>query len=242
MNQNHWVSSQFTMLELMSISKSDWEQIHQNLLVMNFTKVDASTPTTSASIEVDNNNKDALSQISEEPPCDANEIAYCLSIYGQWCERNRNTIKGKPGCKALLNNLRLFAEVFNLIPAPHHCPPPPLTCSCLHQDKAPPCSHPHTEDALPPPPCLHPHRNDEDIPMEPPAPTCAFSEAASQTPAPFLEVSHPPPAPAAAASTPPAGPCGHASYTGTAAKNLNPAAPLFVHGPPHAPAAPPAQA
>ncbi|KAF9440714.1 hypothetical protein P691DRAFT_781586 [Macrolepiota fuliginosa MF-IS2] len=68
-------------------------------------------------------------------------------------------------------------------------------------------------------------------------------EAASQTPAPSLEASTPPPPPAAAASIPPASPRGCASYAGTAAKNLNPAAPPFVHGPPHAPAAqPPAQA
>ncbi|KAF9439966.1 hypothetical protein P691DRAFT_768525 [Macrolepiota fuliginosa MF-IS2] len=98
------------------------------------------------------------------------------------------------------------------------------------------------------PPCCCPHRDDEDIPMEPPAPTHVFSEAASQTPAPSHEASTPPPPlttvatlPAAAASIPPAGPCGQASYAGTAARNLNPAAPPFMHGPPHAPAAiPPA--
>ncbi|KAF9440430.1 hypothetical protein P691DRAFT_767771 [Macrolepiota fuliginosa MF-IS2] len=53
----------------------------------------------------------------------------------------------------------------------------------------------------------------------------------------------PPPLPTAAASIPSAGPHGHASYAGAAAKNLNPAAPPFVHGPPRAPVAqPPAQA
>ncbi|KAF9440141.1 hypothetical protein P691DRAFT_768208 [Macrolepiota fuliginosa MF-IS2] len=79
--------------------------------------------------------------------------------------------------------------------------------------------------------------------MEPPAPTRAFSEAALQTPAPFHEASMPPPPPAAAASIPPASPCGCASYTGAAARNLNPAAPPFVRGPPCAPVAqPPAQA
>ncbi|KAF9439967.1 hypothetical protein P691DRAFT_768523 [Macrolepiota fuliginosa MF-IS2] len=45
--------------------------------------------------------------------------------------------------------------------------------------------------------------------------------------------------PAAAASIPPAGPRGHASYAGAAAKNLNPAAPPFVRGPPCAPAVQP---
>ncbi|KAF9440013.1 hypothetical protein P691DRAFT_768438 [Macrolepiota fuliginosa MF-IS2] len=90
---------------------------------------------------------------------------------------------------------------------------------------------------------------DNDIPMEPIAPTHAFSEAASQTPAPSLKASMPPPlpttvaiSPAAVASIPPSSPHGHASYAGTAAKNLNPAAPPFVHGPPHAPVQPPAQA
>ncbi|KAF9442555.1 hypothetical protein P691DRAFT_765099 [Macrolepiota fuliginosa MF-IS2] len=91
-----------------------------------------------------------------------------------------------------------------------------------------------------------------DIPMEPPAPTCAFSKAASQTPAPIHMVDTPPPPPtipaavatlpAAAASIPPASPHGHASYAGAVANNLNPAAPPFVHGPPHAPVPTPAQA
>ncbi|KAF9439816.1 hypothetical protein P691DRAFT_768811 [Macrolepiota fuliginosa MF-IS2] len=88
-----------------------------------------------------------------------------------------------------------------------------------------------------------------DIPMEPITPTCAFSRAASQTPAPSHEDSTPPPppavvatSPAAAASILPASPHGRTSYAGTVAKNLNPAAPPFMHGPPHAPVAPPAQA
>ncbi|KAF9449466.1 hypothetical protein P691DRAFT_791106 [Macrolepiota fuliginosa MF-IS2] len=37
----------------------------------------------------------------------------------------------------------------------------------------------------PPPPCTQPHSNEEDIHMEPPAPTHVFSEAATQTPAPL---------------------------------------------------------
>ncbi|KAF9442518.1 hypothetical protein P691DRAFT_789329 [Macrolepiota fuliginosa MF-IS2] len=73
-------------------------------------------------------------------------------------------------------------------------------------------------------------------------------EAALQTPAPSHKATTPPPStvvatlPAAAASNPPASPHGHASYAGTAARNLNPAAPPFVHGPPCAPVQPPAQA
>ncbi|KAF9441499.1 hypothetical protein P691DRAFT_766209 [Macrolepiota fuliginosa MF-IS2] len=47
--------------------------------------------------------------------------------------------------------------------------------------------------------------------------------------------------PAVAASSTPASPCGQPSYTGTAARNLDPAAPPFVCGPPRAPAATPAQ-
>ncbi|KAF9442421.1 hypothetical protein P691DRAFT_789474 [Macrolepiota fuliginosa MF-IS2] len=69
------------------------------------------------------------------------------------------------------------------------------------------------------------------------------SEAASQTPAPSHEASRPPPSSAAVASIPPTGPHACASYAGTAAKNLNPAAPPFMCGPPHVPVAqPPAQA
>ncbi|KAF9441350.1 hypothetical protein P691DRAFT_766393 [Macrolepiota fuliginosa MF-IS2] len=123
--------------------------------------------------------------------------------------------------------------MFSLIPAPHCCPIPP-PCIHPHQDNAPPCHHIHADDIPPPPPCIRPHCDNKDIPMEPPAPTCAFSEAASQTPAPSHEATTPPPPPAAAAtlpaaaaSSPPASPHGHASYTGTAAKNLNPAAPPF---------------
>ncbi|KAF9439379.1 hypothetical protein P691DRAFT_769979 [Macrolepiota fuliginosa MF-IS2] len=85
--------------------------------------------------------------------------------------------------------------------------------------------------------------------MEPIAPTHAFSEAAAQTPAPHEATMPPPPpttaatSPAAVASIPPAGPHGRASYAGAVAKNLNPAAPPFVCGPPCAPVAqPPAQA
>ncbi|KAF9441690.1 hypothetical protein P691DRAFT_765996 [Macrolepiota fuliginosa MF-IS2] len=77
--------------------------------------------------------------------------------------------------------------------------------------------------------------------MEPSAPTCAFSKAALQTPAPSHEASTPPPPPTAAASSASAGPCGQPSYAGAVAKNLNTAAPPFMHGPPHAPAAIPAQ-
>ncbi|KAF9441038.1 hypothetical protein P691DRAFT_766853 [Macrolepiota fuliginosa MF-IS2] len=40
----------------------------------------------------------------------------------------------------------------------------------------------------PPPPCSRPHLDKEDIHMEPPTPTCVFSEAATQTPAPLPEV------------------------------------------------------
>ncbi|KAF9442893.1 hypothetical protein P691DRAFT_764785 [Macrolepiota fuliginosa MF-IS2] len=45
----------------------------------------------------------------------------------------------------------------------------------------------------PPPPCTRPHSDEEDIHMEPPAPTCMFSEAAMQTPAPLPMVATPPP-------------------------------------------------
>ncbi|KAF9440117.1 hypothetical protein P691DRAFT_768240 [Macrolepiota fuliginosa MF-IS2] len=72
----------------------------------------------------------------------------------------------------------------------------------------------------------------------PPPPPPSF-EAASQTPAPSHEAAMPSPLPAAVASSVPTSPHGQPSYTGAAAKNLNPAAPPFVRGPPRAPAAKP---
>ncbi|KAF9441116.1 hypothetical protein P691DRAFT_766700 [Macrolepiota fuliginosa MF-IS2] len=162
--------------------------------------------------------KAADSQIDED---DIHEIINAFKIIGPWCEKFMPTIVRDDTYNKLKRLVSLIADLFNLIPGPHQCPTPPS----------------------PPPPCSRPHRDNEDIPMEPPAPARVFSEAASQTPAPSHEVSTPPPPPAAAASIPSAGPRGHASYAGAAAKNLNPAAPPFVRGPPCAPAAqPPAQA
>ncbi|KAF9442072.1 hypothetical protein P691DRAFT_765610 [Macrolepiota fuliginosa MF-IS2] len=209
-----------------------------NLINMGFSPVQP-TLSPSTPIEVDNNNDDTL-EFEELSP--TGELTNAIAAFGLWFEDNNIADNEHP---SLVDNIRHLAMMFSLIPVPYHCSP----CVHLHQDDTPPCHHPHAEDIPSPPPCLRPHWDNEDIPMEPPAPTCAFSEAASQTPAPSHEVTMPPPPPttaailsAAAASIPPAGPHGHASCTGAAAKNLNPAAPLFVHGPPHAPVQPLAQA
>ncbi|KAF9441439.1 hypothetical protein P691DRAFT_766288 [Macrolepiota fuliginosa MF-IS2] len=200
---------------------------------MNFTEVDALTLNNSTSIEIDNNNN-ALSYKELSP---AEELTNAITAFGQWF-KNNNIRDDK--CPRLIDNIRYLAMMFSLIPAPHHCPNPP-PCICPHQDDALPCHCLHADDIPPPPMCTCPHHDNEDTPMEPPAPTCAFSEAASQTPAPSHKASMPPPPPTAVASSPSAGPCGQPSYAGTAAKNLNPAAPPFMRGPPHTPAAIPAQ-
>ncbi|KAF9439735.1 hypothetical protein P691DRAFT_769017 [Macrolepiota fuliginosa MF-IS2] len=198
---------------------------------MNFTE--AGTPTQDNSTAIEINNNDNVLSYKELSPME--ELTNTIATFGQWFESNN--IKDNK-CPGLTNNIRQLTMMFSLIPAPHRCPTPP-PCICPHQADAPPCNRLHADDIPIPPPCTQPHCNNEDIPMEPTAPTHAFSEAASQTPASSHEVSMPPPPPAAMASIPPAGPHGCASYAGAAARNLNPAAPPFVCGPPHAPAAQP---
>ncbi|KAF9440248.1 hypothetical protein P691DRAFT_782865 [Macrolepiota fuliginosa MF-IS2] len=242
MDQNCQITSQFTANEVTTIAGHNWEQVFMDLLKMNFMKVDDSALIADASIEVDTN-EDAVYNEELSP---AEDLTNSIAAFGQWFKSNNIPDSQCPG---LINNIRCLAMMFSLIPAPHHCPIP-LPCTCLHQADAPPCSHLHAEDIPAPPPCDHLHRDDEDTPMELPAPTCTFSEAASQTPAPSHEATTPPPPlaaaatlPAAVASIPPASPHGHASYASAAVKNLNPAAPPFVRGPPCAPVAtPPAQA
>ncbi|KAF9440146.1 hypothetical protein P691DRAFT_768206 [Macrolepiota fuliginosa MF-IS2] len=265
MNQNLQVLSQFTWADLMAICPNAGKcvQVYEDLLTMNFTLVGDHASHGNHNQESDT----IISDIKEkEEEIDVNTVAYCLSIHGQWCEKNRYIIESDEECNTLINNLRLFAELFGAIPAPHKCPPPPpcphalgLTRMMLYSIGAlcqPPCVHvctkmiPHharifTLKMPPPLPCLLPHQSNDDTSMELTAPTCAFSEAASQTPAPIHVVDMPPPPPsipAAAAPIPKPGPKPRPSYASAAAKNLNPAAPPFVRGPPHAPVAPPAQA
>ncbi|KAF9441695.1 hypothetical protein P691DRAFT_765998 [Macrolepiota fuliginosa MF-IS2] len=180
MNQNHYIMSQFTTTEIMLIAKYDWE------------------PNTTAVKDIKvNKNDDALEEMTP-----AEDLTNSIAVFGQWFKHNNIP---DDQCSGLLNNIRCLAMMFNLIPAPHQCPPPP-PCACPHQEDAPPCSRPHAEDIPPPPSCLHPHHNDEDIHMELTAPTHAFSESSTQTPAPSHEASMPPPPPAAVASIPHAGP------------------------------------
>ncbi|KAF9439612.1 hypothetical protein P691DRAFT_785757, partial [Macrolepiota fuliginosa MF-IS2] len=215
MNQNCRLASQFTAMELMSIAQSKWEQVLQDLLTMKFDKVEETSltsPTSTARIEEVAD--------SQEDDGDIQDVIDTLKVVGPWCEKHMPSLIRDNAYNELKRLAGLIANLFNLIPGPHQCPAPPP----------------------PTPPCSCPHCDDEDTPMEPPAPTRAFSEAALQTPAPSHEASMPPPPPAAAASIPPASPRGCASYAGTAAKNLNPAALPFMRGPPHAPVAqPPAQ-
>ncbi|KAF9449464.1 hypothetical protein P691DRAFT_759062 [Macrolepiota fuliginosa MF-IS2] len=185
---------------------------------MNFKKLESDTVPTAL------NNKGATSSEVDKSEGDIFEIIDTLKVVGWWCEHHLSEIIDQDNFNVWAETIRLvslLAGLFDLIPGPHQCPTPPPPCSC-------------------------PHHDNKDTPMEPTTPTCAFSEAASQTPAPSHEATMPPPPPimaatlpAAAASIPPAGPCGHASYAGAAARNLNPAAPPFMCGPPHAPAAKP---
>ncbi|KAF9447812.1 hypothetical protein P691DRAFT_760473 [Macrolepiota fuliginosa MF-IS2] len=95
----------------------------------------------------------------------------------------------------------------------------------------------------PPPPYTQPHSDEEDIHMEPPTPTCVFSEAAMQTPAPLpvLATSAPPPLPAppgaAVASSKP-GPPSRPSFAKAAVKTLCPNAPPPLHEAHHVPHSP----
>ncbi|KAF9439657.1 hypothetical protein P691DRAFT_785568 [Macrolepiota fuliginosa MF-IS2] len=223
MNQNRRLASQFTSKELTTLAPTTWEQVFIDLLNMKFTKVDEATPTIPT--DTARSDKAADAQIDED---DIYDIIDAFKIVGPWCEKYTPIIARNDAYNELKRLVGLVANLFDLIPNPHQCPAPPPT----------------------PPPCSRPHRDNEDVTMELPATKRVFSEAASQTPAPSHEATMPPPPPAAAAtslaavaSIPPAGPRGRASYAGAAAKNLNPAAPPFVRGPPRAPAAqPPAQA
>ncbi|KAF9442878.1 hypothetical protein P691DRAFT_788870 [Macrolepiota fuliginosa MF-IS2] len=202
---------------------------------MNFVQVDEAGKNidTSAPIEVDDD--EGTSVYDELSPME--ELTNSITWFGMWSQNN--TITDSNEHDNLMNNIKKLVELFKLIPAPHCCPPPPPPCAHLHQVDALPCPHLHVEDALPPPPCQCPHCDDKEIPM---IPTHVFNEAALQTLAPSHEASSPPPLPAAVASIPTDSPCGQPSYAGAVAKNLNPAAPPFVCGPPCAPVQPPAQA
>ncbi|KAF9441906.1 hypothetical protein P691DRAFT_765768 [Macrolepiota fuliginosa MF-IS2] len=223
MNQNHRATSKFRMDEYVRIVPlSERSSVMEDLMQMKF------------QIILDNEHEPTLNVPPQQEEDDAytgvdgiQDIIDAFRIVGPWCEKFAPTIERDDAYNELKRIIGLVAKLFDLIPGPHQCPVP----------------------IPPPPPCSRPHRDDEDTPMEPPAPTRVFSEAASQTPALSHEASMPPPShaaaatsPAATASIPPAGPRGRASYAGAAAKNLNPAAPPFVRGPPRAPAAqPPAQ-
>ncbi|KAF9443034.1 hypothetical protein P691DRAFT_764661 [Macrolepiota fuliginosa MF-IS2] len=223
MNQNHCMASMYKLSEYTQLVPIAWRStVMDNLMQMKFKVILEDNPNTTVPAlpqpEV------ADSQIDKD---DIHEIIDAFKIVGPWCKKFTPTIACDDTYNELKRLVGLIADLFDLIPGPHQCPTP----------------------IPPPPPCSCPHCDDEDTPMEPPAPTCVFSEAASQTPAPSHEAIMPSPlpaaaatSPAAAASTPPAGPRSHASYAGAAAKNLNPAAPPFVCGPPRAPVAkPPAQ-
>ncbi|KAF9440429.1 hypothetical protein P691DRAFT_767774 [Macrolepiota fuliginosa MF-IS2] len=209
MNQNHCIASQFLTEELEQLYPKEGVhfQIFADLTKMGFTPVKPNL-NPSAPIEVDNNNED-ISDFDELSP--AEELTNAIAAFRQWF-KNNNIADNV--CPSLIENTRHLAMMFSLIPVPHHCPIPP-PCTHPHQDDTLPCCHLHANDVPPPPPCSHSHHNDEDIPMEPTTPACAFSEAASQTPAPSHEATMPPPppaavatSPAAVASSPSASPCG----------------------------------
>ncbi|KAF9440189.1 hypothetical protein P691DRAFT_768154 [Macrolepiota fuliginosa MF-IS2] len=227
-------TDQFTTHKLMKIGGFDWSEVKDDLSRMNFSKVDESAQTNNDTIKTDNDD-DVLSYEELSP---AGELTNAIAAFGQWFRDNNIEDNEHP---KLIDNIRCLTMMFSLIPAPHQCPIPPL-CVCPHQDDTLPCRCLHTNNIPPPPPCSCLHHDNKDTPMEPSTPTCAFSKTASQTPAPSHEVTMPPPPPAAAAPSPKPGPRPRPSYAGAAVKNLNPAAPPFMHGPPHAPVAPPTQA
>ncbi|KAF9439624.1 hypothetical protein P691DRAFT_769273 [Macrolepiota fuliginosa MF-IS2] len=203
MNQDHRAASTFTIDEYSTLVPVTWRsQVMDDLLHMHFKLITPlTTSTADTPIKVDNNNKDD-SEDNELSP--AEELTNAIAAFRQWFESNNIADNVHPG---LVENIRCIAMMFSLIPVPHCCPTPP-PCICPHQADAPLCNHLHADDISTPPPCAQPHCGNEDIPMEPPAPTHAYSEAALQTPAPSHEASMPPPPPAAVASSPPAGPRG----------------------------------
>ncbi|KAF9439490.1 hypothetical protein P691DRAFT_786393, partial [Macrolepiota fuliginosa MF-IS2] len=175
MNQNHRAMSKFRMDEYVRIVPlSERSSVMEDLMQMKFQIIldDKHDPTLNVPPQQEATN----SQIDKD---DVHEIIDAFRIVGPWCEKFAPTIAHDDAYNELKRLIGLVASLFNLIPGPHQCPAPP-----------------------PPPPCSRPHRDDEDIPMEPPAPTRAFSEAASQTPAPSHEASTPPPPPAAVATSP----------------------------------------
>ncbi|KAF9442879.1 hypothetical protein P691DRAFT_764802 [Macrolepiota fuliginosa MF-IS2] len=197
MNQNCCAVSKFTINKYLRLVLVAWRsQVMDDLLQMHF-RLESSPPTqgSSAPIEVDNNNQ-GNSEIDELSPAD--KLTNAIAAFGQWFKNNNIA---DDICLGLVENIRCIAMMFSLIPAPHHCPIPP-PCTCPHQADALPCDCLHADDIPTPPPCIRPHCDNEDIPMEPPTPTCAFSEAASQTPVPSHEATTPPPPPAAVATSP----------------------------------------
>ncbi|KAF9442082.1 hypothetical protein P691DRAFT_765595 [Macrolepiota fuliginosa MF-IS2] len=135
----------------------------------------------------------------------------CPADVNEWIYHNLEKILAHGKQELIIKQVHSLADKFNLL-APSLAPSPA--------------------------PCLHPH-SDEDIPMEPLAPTCVLNEAATQTPVPVhMEAMPPPPSlpvPAAtspAASVPSAGPHGWPSYMDATAKPLHPEAPPFIryHG------------
>ncbi|KAF9439385.1 hypothetical protein P691DRAFT_769965, partial [Macrolepiota fuliginosa MF-IS2] len=223
MNQNHRAMSKFRMDEYVRlVPLSERSSVMDDFMQMKFQIIldDEHDPTPTAPPQ---------QEADDFQPDEDNvqDIINVFNVVGQWCEKYSPIIERDDAYNELKKLVSSVANFFDLIPGPHQCPVPPP----------------------PPPPCSRPHRDDEDTPMEPPAPTRVYSEAASQTPVPSHEASTPSPplaaaatSPAAAASSPSAGPRGRASYAGAAARNLNPAAPPFMRGPPRAPAAqPPAQ-
>ncbi|KAF9441070.1 hypothetical protein P691DRAFT_766792 [Macrolepiota fuliginosa MF-IS2] len=135
MNQNRQIASKFTTMELMSIARDKWEQVFMDLLAMKFKKVDEPTTASSSStvpIEVDDN----ADNISDDKLSPAEDLTNTIVYFGKWFQSNNIPNNVRSG---LINNIRHLAMMFNLIPAPHQCPPPPPPCARSHQDDAIPC-------------------------------------------------------------------------------------------------------
>ncbi|KAF9439871.1 hypothetical protein P691DRAFT_784441 [Macrolepiota fuliginosa MF-IS2] len=157
MNQNHRMASSFKFNEYIQLVPiTERLAVMDDLLQMKFWAILDESLTTPAPPQP----QAANSQIDED---DIHKIIDAFKVVGPWCEKYTPIIARDDVYNELKRLVGLIAGLFDLIPGPHQCPTPP-----------PPSS-----------PCSRPHRDDEDIPMELPAPTHVFSEAASQTPAPL---------------------------------------------------------
>ncbi|KAF9440001.1 hypothetical protein P691DRAFT_768458, partial [Macrolepiota fuliginosa MF-IS2] len=221
MDQNRCLASKFTDEEIIHLVPdiNDLRVVMDDLKCMDFQHLITTGPPKAAEpIAIDNNEDNTLSYASEyeEEPLSFASVDQFLQRMIDWTKAPSSKDVHSDASQALLQSIvrKIYklSKEYEIFDRVHKCPKP-QPCNRQHSDDPLPCPRLHAEDVPTPPPCPLPHRVDEDIPMEPAAPPCILSEAATQTLAPSHEASRPqpPPAnaassPAVAASTPPAGP------------------------------------